>query len=397
LDKESVVRVCIDDFALKKRFRYGTIMVNIDTRRVIDLFESRDPDEVAKWLVTYPNIQVVSRDGSAGYATAIRKAHPTAVQVSDRFHLIKNLSECAKQHITKIMRPAIRIPTTGTGCTPVYSDGYWEYQKEFKEDLPGKLHEASTGKKMAVVEKARELAREGMTVTEIAKEVGISSPTARKYIDESFVPCNPQFGELRYSKLKPYTNTIDGMLRERQKFKDIEIAIRNEGYTGAASTIRMYATRQRRIIAAANAEKIANTELVERRWITKLLYQPIDKIRGITEKQAEQVIAEFPVVGQLYDAVRSFKELMFTKHVDELDDWIAAAKSLGIDEIDGFVNGISQDIEAVKNSIRYDYNNGLAEWSVNKLKLIKKIMFGRCSFATLRKKLLGLEEKRIFK
>lgn len=78
---------------MKKRHIYGTVMIDIETKKIIDLLDSRDLDDVVKWLKTYPNLKIVSRDGSLTYAAAIRKAHPDAIQISDRFHLLKNLNE----------------------------------------------------------------------------------------------------------------------------------------------------------------------------------------------------------------------------------------------------------------------------------------------------------------
>ena len=151
------------------------------------------------------------------------------------------------------------------------------------------------------------------------------------------------------------------MLTARRTFTEIEAAIRADGYVGAASTIRMYATRQRKIIKDTNTEALANTELIERKWVTKLLYQPIEKVKGITERQVERVVNEYPVIGLIYDIVRSFKEMMFAKRVDELDGWIENAVQLGIDEIVSFANGIGADLEAVKNAIRYDYSRGCSK------------------------------------
>ena len=73
---------------------------------------------------------------------------------------------------------------------------------------------------------------------------------------------------------------------------------------------------------------------------------------------------------------------------EELDRWIAQASSLKIDELDTYVNGLQADIDAVKNAICYKYSNGLAEGSVNKIKLTKRIMYGRNSFQLLKAKLL---------
>ena len=86
MEKSGVISVCIDDFALKKRQRYGTVMVDLETRKIVDMIESREMGDVCRWLAEYPNIQVVSRDGSGTYAAAIAEAHPGATQISDRFH-----------------------------------------------------------------------------------------------------------------------------------------------------------------------------------------------------------------------------------------------------------------------------------------------------------------------
>lgn len=67
------------------------------------------------------------------------------------------------------------------------------------------------------------------------------------------------------------------------------------------------------------------------------------------------------------------------------------AKDSGIREINSFVEGVRRDLDAVKNAIILPESNGLAEGSVNKLKVIKRIMYGRCSFDTLRRKTLALE------
>ena len=245
MDKEKIERICIDDFALKKRHRYGTIIIDIDTKRIVDVFESREKEDVAMQLSAYPNVQVVSRDGSAQYAMAIRQAHPNAIQVSDRFHIIKNLTDYAKQHITKTVSTSFRIPAK-EGEKPLL-DGYWKKIRSSKADLPAREHEATTEKKHKEVEKVRLLTEQGYSITETAKEVGLCYTTTKKYLNEEFSPENNGFGRTEPSKLKPYTKKIDQMLTERCKFKEIEAAIREDGYNGASSTIRMYATRKRNI------------------------------------------------------------------------------------------------------------------------------------------------------
>jgi len=390
INKQAVKKVCIDDFALKRRYRYGTVLIDIETRNIVDIIESRDSHVVSEWLKTYPNIEVVSRDGSAQYAKAIRESHPKALQVSDRFHIIKNLTEAIKSHITKIISSNIRIPSTTS--TNQNSGDYWSKSKSDNTDLPERLYNASTKKKEIRISKVKELANKGFSVAEIVSETGISNPTVRKYLKDTVQTSNPQYHTKRASPLKPYTHIIDDMLNNRHTFAEIESTIKLVGYNGAASTIRMYSTRQRKIVQTAKAESIKDTEIVERRWIIKLIYQPLEQLRGITSSQIDCVIKQFPIVGKLYDVIRSFKEIMFSHRVDELDHWIKTTARLGIDELNSFINGITADLEAVKNSIRYEYNNGLAEGKVNKLKLIKRVMYGRCSFSLFRNKVLMLED-----
>ena len=367
-------------------------MIDIETRRVIDILESRETEDVAQWLATYPNIQVVSRDGSITYAAAIKKAHPNAIQISDRFHLIKNLTDAAKRHISKIVSANFKIPAAEGDSDA--GGGYFKEMGCHGADLPERLHIASTEKKRIVVENAHRLAAQGVSVRGVAKELGINRATAKKYMKEDFEPSNGAYGNKKPGKLNPYTDKINSMLRQRRTFREIEAVIRNEGYDGASSTIRMYATRQRKLVRAALESADGNVELIERKWVTKLLYQPIEKIKGLTESQLKRIILEYPVIGVLYDIVYSFKEMMFAKRFNEIDSWIVDAESHGIDEITGFINGISGDLDAVKNAVRFEYNNGLAEGSVNKLKLVKRIMYGRSSFKLLRSKLLLLEANR---
>lgn len=112
VDKFSVTKICVDDFALRKNFSYGTVMVDLESHRIIDLLPSRETSDVAKWLATFPNIQVVSRDGAVLYSSAVANSHPEATQVSDRFHLIKGLSEAINKYMIRKFPARVEIPLT---------------------------------------------------------------------------------------------------------------------------------------------------------------------------------------------------------------------------------------------------------------------------------------------
>ena len=125
-----------------------------------------------------------------------------------------------------------------------------------------------------------------------------------------------------------------------------------------------------------------------------MLYMKPEKIDGISADDIDSVFQLYPVLPKLYELIDSFKKLLFEKKVKNLPKWIKKAEKLDIDEIKSFLNGISMDIDGVKNAIKYKYSNGLAEGKINKIKVIKRIMYGRSSFAYLRRKILELEKFR---
>ena len=110
MDKSNVTKICVDDFAIRKRKSYGTVMVDLITHRIIDLLPSRDSKDVKQWLSTFPNIELVARDGAVIYSSAVSKSHPNAVQVSDRFHLIKGLAEAINRIIIRLYPARLEIP-----------------------------------------------------------------------------------------------------------------------------------------------------------------------------------------------------------------------------------------------------------------------------------------------
>jgi len=84
-------------------------MIDIHTHAIIDMIASREQKEVVEWLKSYTNLHVVSRDGSITYRNAISEAHPDEIQVSDRFHLYKNLTNYAIEYLKKQLKIVIQV------------------------------------------------------------------------------------------------------------------------------------------------------------------------------------------------------------------------------------------------------------------------------------------------
>jgi transposase len=362
-------------------------MVDIDTGRIVDMLESRESAEVAAWLSGFPNLKLVCRDGSALYANAIKTAHPGALQISDRFHLCKGLTDALRQFVSGLIKQQrIAVPSDSA------ASAYWTKQPKPGTDLPGRMHNATAEKRAASVAEVRELRAQGFNTTQICERAGHSYPTVKKYMSPDFDPCFTEYGVNHPSKLKPYCDTIDSMLNAGKMFREIAQKIRADGFCGSDSTIRMYATRKRRHNRAAMAGVRENSEIIERKYLLKLLYNPVEKIKGITQAQLDKVIAQYPQLTAVYDLVATFKAMLAAHHTEDLDVWLKSAGSIGSSDVDRFVNGVTRDIVAVRNAISTKYSNGLAEGSVNKIKRIKHTMYGRASFTLLRTKVLLYEK-----
>ena len=120
-----------------------------------------------------------------------------------------------------------------------------------------------------------------------------------------------------------------------------------------------------------------------------MLYYPIEKLKIITENKFKEIFNEHPIIKSIYQVIRTFKNIVFkAKSEKEFNIWIEKTRALNIKELNTFINGIKRDKKAVLNSIKKKYSNGLAEGTVNKIKFIKRIMYGRCKFNTLRNKIL---------
>ena len=104
-----------------------------------------------------------------------------------------------------------------------------------------------------------------------------------------------------------------------------------------------------------------------------------------------KIIQKYEWIPQILNLVKEFKELFQNKDLKKFDIWLEKALKLNLKELNSFINGIKRDKTAIENTITYRFTNGLAEGSVNKLKTLKRTMYGKASFETLKRKLLWYE------
>lgn len=430
VDKTSVIRVCVDDFAFRKRYSYGTVMVDLDTHRIIDIIDSRETKRVEEWLKSYPHLEIISRDGAQTYSSAAKKSHPNAIQISDRFHLLKNLSDAVEKYMYRLFPSRLVIPATVSNpeMQALYdtrnrrerilfaqkkrAEGYsvndialflhsatTTIQKYLsiaedalpspKENVRERQHIQAMANKQLAINEVRELYSQGHAVDEITRLTGHTYQTVKKYLKEECSFNNGHYDCRMPGKLALYEQEVIEMRSQGMTYKKIYEYICHKGYTGTIASLRVFMQKERTHQKSISAtEQTASVEYIPRKCLCQLIYRDLENVKGMTQDQYEATIKKYPIIGQLYILLREFHRIVFSQKENELDSWMTKAATLQIEELDTYINGLKADIDAVKNGIHYKYNNGLAEGSVNKIKLTKRIMYGRNSFQLLKAKLL---------
>lgn len=411
-------------------------MIDIETRKIVDILESRDYDEVKEWLRTFPNIEMVSRDGSITYKKAIKDAHPSSVQIADRFHILKNLTDYCKDYIKRIFKSKVEVKRSESisiESALKLKEKYkfetkWELILRVKElrDLKYKVNDIASilgiGNKTVItyskisledkekydkvttpksrsldiairkedlINKAKNLYCNGKSIRKIAEEMLLDRKTVKKYIESDGKWHHESTGIKRQSKLDDYKDLIKKMYIGGTGSKEIYTQIKNQGYEGSDSLVRKFITDLR--TESLKGEELTNIEYIQRNVLISLLYKPVEEVGSIRYEELQIILNKYEKYKIIFEIVKEFKEILFGKNNTILNAWIEKCKALNIKELNSFITGITRDIEAVNNAITYEYSNGLAEGKVNKIKVIKRIMYGRCSFDTLRNRVLKLE------
>lgn len=391
LNSKDIINIGIDDFALKKGNLYGTIICNLDTKQIIDVLPSRTKEELSKWLQQYPNIRVVSRDGSQSYAAAITETVPRAIQVSDKFHLIKNLLEAVGSYIKRSYPINLPIYDNAT----IDENNVNNNIKELCSDTSTRkttyeiLRQQKIESKQRLINEIKSRHREGTSIMQLSKEYSMSRNTIKKYIKmDEFVYYAKRIKH--GSQLDQYKNLITDLVKQCKSHQYILKVLKDKGYDGSRSSLSGYMSRNniKKETVNGKIELKPNNQTINRNYLIKCICKNTDNLTESETESLRKIWSKYSEIKELNVLINDFKNLFEECNNLNLEGWITRAKSFKIQELDSYINGISKDIEAVKNSINSRYTNGLLEGIVNKVKVIKRISYGRCSFSLLRTKIL---------
>lgn len=389
----------VDDWAFRRNKTYGTILVDLELRRVIDLLDGRDSQTLAQWLQQNPGVEIISRDRATAYAQAARTAAPLAHQVADRWHLLKNLTEALErvlQNRSSVLGAAASViaqeqvnsspAVIETGPTTMLSS------RNGKEAIE------SRKRRYARYKKVMRLYRKGVSIRSIAKVMKMSRMTVYKYIGADCFPERAP-SRSRGSALNKYLCYIhrrwaEGCNNATQIWREIG----EQGYKGEEAMVRRYVGRLRERLKELSAKEQIKIEKLDTAFRTPsprgAAWMLLKEEKDLKEDERgfiEQLMRLCPDINKAKDLVQRFQSMIRQREVDDLDGWIEAARASQVKELVGFADGLKKDQEAVRGSLQYEWSNGQVEGQVNRLKLIKRQMYGRAKFDLLKARVLHSE------
>src|SRR5207245_611217 len=238
----------VDDFALRKRQTYGTVLVDLERHQPVALLPERTADTVAQWLQAHPGVEVITRDRSSAYAEGARHGAPSATQVADRFHLVQNLAEALTEVFT-MQRPALDAVNAAVCQQPVpLPDGTVAVPVPPPATPPRAQQQAAqrAAQRQATYDTVWTLHRQGWTVPAIAAQVGHSRHTIERYLRMPTWPVPQHRSTYGRSVLNPYKAYLlerwnAGCRTAMQLFRELQ----PQGYTGSYRRVAASASRLR--------------------------------------------------------------------------------------------------------------------------------------------------------
>ena len=374
----------VDDFAFRRGHHYGTVLINIETGKPIDLLPDREAVTLAAWLRAHPGAEVICRDRAGAYAEAARTGAPQAVQVADRWHLWHNLAE----HVEKAVAAHHR-------CVREHHAALAPAATQQAPD-PGRAAEQATaaqaGNRTRVTrtreryEQVQALKAAGKNVTTITRELRLAPGTARRYYRAGSVD------EVVAALLTGWPSKLDDykpFLHQRwnsgcTNIQQLHREITGRGYRGSYATVYAYLAPFKALACAPPAVP-APPKI---RHITSWILRDPATLDHDDQASLTSVRACCPHLDALAGHVTGFAKILTGRRGGQLDAWIAAVDASDQPDLHSFTTGLKRDYHAVLNGLTLPYNSGKVEGNVNRIKMLKRQMYGRAGFDLLRKRVL---------
>ncbi len=391
----------VDDWAWRKGANYGTVIVDLERRQVVDVLADRSAATTASWFKDHPEVEVVSRDRAGLYAEAARQGAPQARQVADRFHLLQNFRETVERQLGRYEAP---IPDSHVNPDDSQATLLLPAQSDCASDSVTQKRLMRRGRlavRQQLFDEIRALFEGGSSVGEIAHKLGLGRRRVERWVRRIDLPDRNTMAST------PSTPAYFGVLLERRwaegitKVRHLFAEIRHRGYTGSFSHLARFLAPWRSGEPSLEGDEQEEPAPVRVRTLDPMTGRVISpltaaalcvKPRGqMTARQVANVdalkaaSAEFTAMRRL--AMR-FRGLLRGGTAEGLDAWLIDARASGIYAMQRFAKTIRQDLEAVRNAMSEPWSNGQTEGQINRLKTLKRAMYGRAGVELIRARMM---------
>lgn len=389
----------IDDFAFRKRQTYGTVLIDLEGRRPVALLPDREAETVALWLQAHPGVEVMARDRSKAYERGIRQGGPTITQVADRFHLLQNLSETLEQVLSRhsaalkavngAMRAACIARHDRPGVAPVPSAP--------RPPLAQAIATRRRAQRLATYEQVWTLRRQGFSGEAIARRLGIGRCTVFRYLHAPTFPERKARSDRGRSVLSPYKAYVlqrwnDGCHEALQLFAELK----GHGYAGSYVTVARYGQRLREAQGLAPRQRRAeqplpvvgeptHAPLTVRQAAWLVLRRP-EKCAPADKDLLVQLHAQHAELAEAIELAQDFVSLVRKRRPQRLEAWLTRAIKSPLVAWRRFATRLREDYEAVKAGVTLPWSTGPVEGHINRLKMLKRQMFGRAHLDLLHRR-----------
>ena len=373
----------VDDWAWRRGHRYGTILVDLERNAVVELLPDRQAETLAVWLRQHPGIEIVARDRAGAYADGIRQGAPNAIQVSDRWHLLRNLGDAVRavvdrhhgaiQHAAKQFNDSHAEPANDT-VTPSPTIP--------KISAAHRRSQDAYGRRRSRYEEAARLRAAGVSISAIAAALGAERKTIRRWLRAGGAPLWSK--PPRTSILKPYHAHLECRWAEGcHNASSLWREVVELGFTGRHGVVLQWATARREKkppVVRRQVQSVPSGCSLARLVMTDPEVLP----------KAEQglVLHLLDQVPSLADAIAMAKRLNTLLRRKGSESLSAVLDAAALTPLKEFAAGLRRDIGAIQAALDLPWTTSPVEGQVNRLKMLKRTMYGRAGFQLLRARVL---------
>jgi hypothetical protein len=362
-------------------------------------------NHLAEWLRTHPEVEIICRDRAGAYAEGARTGAPEATQVADRWHIWHNLGEavdktvaahhaCVRAALTAAAQaaaPAAPQPVTDTEPEP----GVCTEPQPDPDGVPEAVRDVC-GRERPLVNRTREryaavqqLLTEGTSLAAIVRQLDLDRSTVRRFaratsVDELLVKAVN-----RTSLLDGFTQHLNARIADGvTDAVTLHTELQAMGFTGSVQTVRRYLHPRRPTTARPATPPPVRPAVPKPRHITRWIMTNPQHLNLDDQAQLTEVLSCCPELQATAAHVHDFADLMHKHRGDRLLDWMHRVKADNLPALHSLLTGLRRDLDAVTAGLTLSWSSGPVEGNVNRIKTIKRQMYGRANFDLLRKRIL---------